>query len=117
MVCSFVNKLLVSMKLQRTLHSWIPREDGVATSSHVRVPACEDLLYVAAHLAPRKSHNCEAIMSMFTFAAMCRIPGYIVVCGLRATSHTWLKALDHGIVRALIGRKGGDRPSSLHTRT
>ena len=35
---------------------------------------------------------------------------------LRATSHTRLKALDHGNVRALIGRKGGDRPSSLHTR-
>jgi hypothetical protein len=29
---------------------------------------------------------------------------------LRATSHTRLKALDHGNVRALIGRKGGDRP-------
>ena len=35
---------------------------------------------------------------------------------LRATSHTRLKALDHGNVRALIGQKGGDRPSSLHTR-
>jgi hypothetical protein len=35
---------------------------------------------------------------------------------VRATSHTRLKALDHGNVRALIGRKGGDRPSSLHTR-
>ena len=35
---------------------------------------------------------------------------------LRATSHTRLKAPDHGNVRALIGRKGGDRPSSLHTR-
>jgi hypothetical protein len=35
---------------------------------------------------------------------------------LRATSHTRMKALDHGNVRALIGRKGGDRPSSLHTR-
>ena len=27
-----------------------------------------------------------------------------------------LKAHDHGNVRALIGKKGGDRPSSLHTR-
>ena len=35
---------------------------------------------------------------------------------LRPTSHTRVKALDHGNVRALIGRKGGDRPSSLHTR-
>jgi hypothetical protein len=35
---------------------------------------------------------------------------------LRATSHTTLKAPDHGNVRALIGRKGGDRPSSIHTR-
>jgi hypothetical protein len=35
---------------------------------------------------------------------------------LKATSHTRLKALDHGNVRALIGRKGGDRSSSLHTR-
>jgi hypothetical protein len=34
----------------------------------------------------------------------------------RAISHTRLKALDHGNVRALIGRKGGDDPSSLHTR-
>ena len=32
------------------------------------------------------------------------------------TSHTRLKAYDHCNLRALIGRKGGDRPSSLHTR-
>ena len=32
---------------------------------------------------------------------------------VRATSHTRVKALDHGNVRDLIGRKGGDRPSSL----
>jgi hypothetical protein len=36
---------------------------------------------------------------------------------VRATSHTRLKALDHGNVRSLIGRKGGDCPSSLHTRS
>jgi hypothetical protein len=35
---------------------------------------------------------------------------------LRATSHTRLKTLDHGNVKALIGWKGGDGPSSLHTR-
>ena len=35
---------------------------------------------------------------------------------LRATSHTRLKALDHGNVRVLIRWKGGDGPSSLHTR-
>jgi hypothetical protein len=35
---------------------------------------------------------------------------------LRATSHARLTVHDHGNVRALIGRKGGDRPSSLHTR-
>ena len=35
---------------------------------------------------------------------------------VRATSHTRLKGPDHGNVRALIGWKGGDRPSSLHTR-
>ena len=44
----------------------------------------------------------------------------MVICTIRpwdrATSHTRLKAHDHGNVRALIGRKGGDRPSSLHTR-
>ena len=34
----------------------------------------------------------------------------------RATSHTRPKAHDHGNVRALIGQKGKDRPSSLHTR-
>ena len=34
----------------------------------------------------------------------------------RASSHTRLKANDHGNVIALIGRKGGDHPSSLHTR-
>ena len=34
---------------------------------------------------------------------------------LRVTSHTRLKAHDHCIPRAIIGRKGGDRPSSLHT--
>jgi hypothetical protein len=33
----------------------------------------------------------------------------------RANSHTRLKALDHGNVRDLTGRKGGDRPSLLHT--
>jgi hypothetical protein len=35
---------------------------------------------------------------------------------VRATSHTRLKAHDHCNLRALIGGKGGDRPSSLHTR-
>ena len=35
---------------------------------------------------------------------------------LRATSHTRLKAHDRCNLRALIGRKGGDRPSSLRTR-
>ena len=35
--------------------------------------------------------------------------------GLRATSYTILKAHDHCNLRALIGRKAGDRPSSLHT--
>ena len=34
----------------------------------------------------------------------------------RATSHAKLKARDHCILRSLIGRKGQDRPSSLHTR-
>jgi hypothetical protein len=37
-------------------------------------------------------------------------------CSVRATSNTRLKAHDYGNVRALIGRKGGDRPSSLHTK-
>ena len=35
---------------------------------------------------------------------------------LRATSHTSLKARDHCNLRALIGWKGDDRPSSLHTQ-
>ena len=35
---------------------------------------------------------------------------------LRATSHTRLKAHGHCNLRVLIGQKGGDRPSSLHTR-
>ena len=34
---------------------------------------------------------------------------------LRATSHTRLKAHDHCNVRALIGRKGGNRTSLFHT--
>ena len=34
---------------------------------------------------------------------------------LRATSHTRLKAREHCNVRTLIGRKGEDCPSSLHT--
>ena len=34
---------------------------------------------------------------------------------VRATSHTRLRACDHCNLRALIGRNGGDRPSSLHT--
>ena len=35
---------------------------------------------------------------------------------LMATSHTSFKARDHCNLRALIGRKGGDHPSSLHIR-
>ena len=35
---------------------------------------------------------------------------------LRATSFTRVKARDHCNVRALISRKGGDRPSSFRTR-
>jgi hypothetical protein len=47
-----------------------------------------------------------------------RTQGSWLVCevALRATSHTRPKALDLGNVRALIGRKDGDCPSSLHTR-
>jgi hypothetical protein len=33
----------------------------------------------------------------------------------RATSHTSMKARDHCILESFIGRKGRDRPSSLHT--
>ena len=33
-----------------------------------------------------------------------------------ATSHMRPKARDHGILRSLVGWKGRDRPSSLHTR-
>ena len=33
-----------------------------------------------------------------------------------ATSHTRLKARDHFVLRSLIGQKGRNRPSSLHTR-
>ena len=40
----------------------------------------------------------------------------IGVFGVRATSHTRMKAHDHCNLRALIGQKGGDRPSSLHTQ-
>jgi hypothetical protein len=39
-----------------------------------------------------------------------------LIVRLRATSHTRLKAHDHGNVKALVGRKGGDSSSSLHTR-
>ena len=35
---------------------------------------------------------------------------------MRATSHTRQKARDHCILRSLIGRRGWDHPSSLHTR-
>jgi hypothetical protein len=35
---------------------------------------------------------------------------------IRATSHTRLKAHNHCIPRSLIGRKGRDRPNSLHTK-
>ena len=35
---------------------------------------------------------------------------------VRATLHTRLKAYDHCIPRSLIGRKGRDSSSSLHTR-
>ena len=34
----------------------------------------------------------------------------------KATSHTRVKARDHCNLSALIGRKGGDCPNSLHTR-
>ena len=36
---------------------------------------------------------------------------------LRATSYTRLKAHDHCNLRALIGRKGGERPSKFTSHT
>ena len=36
---------------------------------------------------------------------------WVIVRELRATSHTSLKALDHGNIGVLVGRKGRDRPS------
>ena len=41
---------------------------------------------------------------------------FVRIVDLTATSHTRLKAPDHGNVRTLIGQKGRDLPSSLHTR-
>ena len=40
----------------------------------------------------------------------------LLLWGLRATSHTRLKARDHCILRSLIGRKARDSTSSLHIR-
>ena len=54
-------------------------------------------------------HAKSYIIIVFLMALGC-------VMALRATSHTRVKALDHGNVRALIGRKGKDRPSTLHTK-
>ena len=45
-----------------------------------------------------------------------RGPWLMCEVDLKATSHTRLKAPNHGNVRALIGQKDGDRPSSLRTR-
>ena len=39
-----------------------------------------------------------------------------LIVSLRSTSHTSLKAHNHGNVKALIGRNGRDSSSSLHTR-
>ena len=41
---------------------------------------------------------------------------YDSCCPYKGHSKRWLKAHDHSILRCVIGGKGGDRPSSLHTR-
>ena len=40
----------------------------------------------------------------------------LCIIQIKATSHTRLKAHDHDNVRAYIGGKNGDHPSSFHTR-
>ena len=41
--------------------------------------------------------------------------GSLQIIGLRATSHTRLRARDHYTSSTLIGGRGGAGPSSLHT--
>jgi hypothetical protein len=43
-------------------------------------------------------------------------PAHFLGLSTKATSHTKLKACDHCNLRALIRRKGGNHPSSLHTQ-
>ena len=64
------------------------------------------------------------IKGQIAFARHWRLHSWILVevgvdeerSTLRATSHTRMKTLDHCHLKALIGREGGDCPSSLHTR-
>ena len=58
----------------------------------------------------------KAIHLQLAAGSPCSLVELIALATLGATSHTRLKAPDRGNVRALIGWKGGDRPSSLHTR-
>ena len=55
-------------------------------------------------------HNVEHQHLVYS---VCQI--HISISLIRATSHTSLKARDHCNLRALIGQKGGDCSSSLHT--
>jgi hypothetical protein len=60
---------------------------------------------------------CPALILTMIIGVSSRELSWSVVIGLLgATWHLRLKAHEHGNVRALIGWKGGDRPSSLHTR-
>ena len=62
-------------------------------------PLCTHLAQLATEYTIRKKSFSLLLFSLF-----------------RATSHTRLKVHDHCNLRALIGHKGGDRPSSLHTQ-
>ena len=90
-------------------HTWSP---SIITGIQKWTRLCRDKSGVASHVSFSRVQTLECTLFFQSTANTWASTLYVI---LRATSHTRLKAHDHFNLRALIGRKGGDRPSSLHS--
>ena len=92
-----------------------------STTLFIHVKVCSRVLHFTnwrtlEHSWAPLSFSLWIVAKLLCFAFVCSFDTIIELPCLRATSNTRLKAHDLWNLRVLIGRKGGDRPSSLHTR-
>ena len=89
----------------------------------VRQIPIQYLLLSFYHILSPPSNALNKVGTNYSNQSQVKLLGRSFMClascfnnNIRATSHTRLKAYEHYILISIIGRKGRDCPSSLHTR-